>query len=127
MTFEEGTVAYDHRDAEGFIKLNALRLRTLGQRKKKMKLSRTRLFARLASALACARLCLRDEAFMESLCLSTATCHRAGLRDPLARRRLARAGEVKRCDAARSRPGMSGALSSVAHRSQHRNEPLPAG
>ncbi|HVG52283.1 MAG TPA: argininosuccinate synthase [Xanthobacteraceae bacterium] len=38
VTFEEGAVAYDHRDAEGFIKLNALRLRTLGQRKKKMKL-----------------------------------------------------------------------------------------
>ncbi len=32
VTFEEGQVAYDHRDAEGFIKLNALRLRTLGQR-----------------------------------------------------------------------------------------------
>ena len=30
VTFEEGAVAYDHRDAEGFIKLNALRLRTLG-------------------------------------------------------------------------------------------------
>ena len=29
VTFEEGAVAYDHRDAEGFIKLNALRLRTL--------------------------------------------------------------------------------------------------
>jgi argininosuccinate synthase len=38
VTFEEGAVAYDHRDAEGFIRLNALRLRTLGQRKKKMKL-----------------------------------------------------------------------------------------
>ena len=38
VTFEEGAVAYDHRDAEGFIKLNALRLRTLGQRKKKLKL-----------------------------------------------------------------------------------------
>jgi len=38
VTFEEGAVAYDHRDAEGFIKLNALRLRTLGQRKRKMKL-----------------------------------------------------------------------------------------
>src|ERR1700732_2594629 len=36
VTFEEGAVAYDHRDAAGFIKLNALRLRTLGQRKKKM-------------------------------------------------------------------------------------------
>ena len=34
VTFEEGAVAYDHRDAEGFIKLNALRLRTLAQRKK---------------------------------------------------------------------------------------------
>ena len=35
VTFEEGAVAYDHRDAAGFIKLNALRLRTLGQRKRK--------------------------------------------------------------------------------------------
>jgi argininosuccinate synthase len=33
VTFEEGAVAYDHRDAAGFIKLNALRLRTLGMRK----------------------------------------------------------------------------------------------
>jgi len=38
VTFEEGAVAYDHRDAEGFIKLNALRLRTLAQRRKKPKL-----------------------------------------------------------------------------------------
>jgi argininosuccinate synthase len=29
-------MAYDHRDAAGFIKLNALRLRTFGQRKKKL-------------------------------------------------------------------------------------------
>jgi len=36
VTFEEGAVAYDHRDAQGFIKLNALRLRTLAQRKKKL-------------------------------------------------------------------------------------------
>ena len=36
VTFEEGAVAYDHRDAQGFIRLNALRLRTLGQRKRKM-------------------------------------------------------------------------------------------
>jgi argininosuccinate synthase len=36
VTFEEGAVAYDHRDAAGFIKLNALRLRTLGMRKKKL-------------------------------------------------------------------------------------------
>jgi argininosuccinate synthase len=35
VTFEEGSVAYDHRDAEGFIRLNALRLRTLAQRRKK--------------------------------------------------------------------------------------------
>jgi argininosuccinate synthase len=35
VTFEEGAVAYDHRDAAGFIKLNALRLRTLAQRKRK--------------------------------------------------------------------------------------------
>ncbi len=32
VTFEEGAVAYDHRDAAGFIKLNALRLRTLARR-----------------------------------------------------------------------------------------------
>ncbi|MBV9247055.1 MAG: argininosuccinate synthase, partial [Methylobacteriaceae bacterium] len=32
VTFEEGTVAYDQRDAAGFIKLNALRLRTLAKR-----------------------------------------------------------------------------------------------
>jgi argininosuccinate synthase len=38
VTFEEGAVAYDQRDAEGFIKLNALRLRTLAQRKKKLEL-----------------------------------------------------------------------------------------
>jgi argininosuccinate synthase len=35
VTFEEGAAAYDQHDAEGFIKLNALRLRTLGQRKRK--------------------------------------------------------------------------------------------
>ena len=35
VTFEEGAVAYDHNDAGGFIKLNALRLRTLAQRKLK--------------------------------------------------------------------------------------------
>ena len=32
VTFEEGAVAYDQRDAEGFIKLNALRLRLIGAR-----------------------------------------------------------------------------------------------
>jgi argininosuccinate synthase len=37
VTFEEGAVAYDHRDAAGFIKLNALRLRTLGKRDQKIK------------------------------------------------------------------------------------------
>ena len=36
VTFEEGAVAYDQHDAEGFIKLNALRLRTLAQRRKKL-------------------------------------------------------------------------------------------
>ena len=35
VTFEEGAVAYDHLDAAGFIKLNALRLRTLGKRNKR--------------------------------------------------------------------------------------------
>jgi argininosuccinate synthase len=32
VTFEEGKVAYDHRDAGGFIKLNALRLRVTAKR-----------------------------------------------------------------------------------------------
>jgi argininosuccinate synthase len=32
VTFEEGAAAYDHRDAAGFIKLNALRLRVLARR-----------------------------------------------------------------------------------------------
>jgi argininosuccinate synthase len=40
VTFEEGKVAYDHRDAAGFIRLNALRLRTLAQRRKKLKLDK---------------------------------------------------------------------------------------
>ena len=38
VTFEQGKVAYDQRDAAGFIRLNALRLRTLGQRRRKLKL-----------------------------------------------------------------------------------------
>jgi argininosuccinate synthase len=37
VTFEEGAVAYDHNDAGGFIKLNALRLRTLAKRNKRAK------------------------------------------------------------------------------------------
>ena len=36
VTFEDGAVAYDHLDAEGFIKLNALRLRTLAQRRARL-------------------------------------------------------------------------------------------
>lgn len=32
VTFEEGVQAYDHKDAAGFIKLNALRLRVLAKR-----------------------------------------------------------------------------------------------
>jgi len=36
VTFEDGAVAYDQRDAEGFIRLNALRLRTLAQRRRKL-------------------------------------------------------------------------------------------
>jgi argininosuccinate synthase len=36
VTFEEGAVAYDQRDAEGFIKLNGLRLRLLGARRQKL-------------------------------------------------------------------------------------------
>ena len=35
VTFEEGKVAYDHRDAGGFIKLNALRLRVLAKRNRR--------------------------------------------------------------------------------------------
>ncbi|GLK68804.1 argininosuccinate synthase [Hansschlegelia plantiphila] len=35
VTFEDGAVAYDHHDAAGFIKLNALRLRTLAARKRR--------------------------------------------------------------------------------------------
>ena len=34
MTFEDDKGAYDQKDAQGFIKLNALRLRTLGKRNK---------------------------------------------------------------------------------------------
>lgn len=33
VTFEEGSGSYDHHDAEGFIKLNGLRLKTYGARK----------------------------------------------------------------------------------------------
>ncbi len=35
VTFEDGAVAYDQRDAAGFIKLNALRLRTLAMRNRR--------------------------------------------------------------------------------------------
>jgi argininosuccinate synthase len=38
VTFEDDKGAYDQKDAEGFIRLNALRLRTLGQRRKNLKL-----------------------------------------------------------------------------------------
>ncbi len=37
VTFEEGAVAYDQRDAAGFIKLNALRLRLTGARRNAMR------------------------------------------------------------------------------------------
>jgi argininosuccinate synthase len=37
VTFEEGKVAYDHRDASGFIKLNALRLRVKAERDRRAK------------------------------------------------------------------------------------------
>ncbi|MCB2076499.1 MAG: argininosuccinate synthase, partial [Novosphingobium sp.] len=33
VTFEDDRGAYDQKDAEGFIRLNALRLRTLGKRR----------------------------------------------------------------------------------------------
>ena len=35
VTFEDDKGAYDQKDAQGFIKLNALRLRTLAMRKRK--------------------------------------------------------------------------------------------
>jgi argininosuccinate synthase len=38
VTFEDDKGAYDQKDAEGFIRLNALRLRTLAQRRKILKL-----------------------------------------------------------------------------------------
>ncbi len=38
VTFEEGSGSYDQRDAAGFIKLNALRLRIAAQRRKKLQL-----------------------------------------------------------------------------------------
>jgi argininosuccinate synthase len=37
VTFEEGAVAYDHHDAEGFIKLNGLRLKTYAARNRAAK------------------------------------------------------------------------------------------
>ncbi len=37
VTFEEGAVAYDQRDAAGFIKLNALRLRLAGARREALR------------------------------------------------------------------------------------------
>ena len=41
MTFEDDKGAYDQKDAQGFIKLNALRLRTLAMRKRKAKKNMT--------------------------------------------------------------------------------------
>ena len=37
VTFEDDQGAYDQKDAQGFIKLNALRLRTLAQRNRGQK------------------------------------------------------------------------------------------
>jgi argininosuccinate synthase len=37
VTFEDDKGAYDQKDAQGFIKLNALRLRTLAQRRRSLK------------------------------------------------------------------------------------------
>ena len=36
VTFEEGAADYDHHDAHGFIRLNALRLRVLGAARSKL-------------------------------------------------------------------------------------------
>ena len=38
VTFEEGAADYDHQDAHGFIRLNALRLRVLGSARRKLTL-----------------------------------------------------------------------------------------
>jgi argininosuccinate synthase len=35
VTFEEGAVVYDHHDAEGFIRLNGLRLKTFAARNRR--------------------------------------------------------------------------------------------
>jgi argininosuccinate synthase len=40
VTFEEGSGTYDHHDAEGFIKLNALRLKTYAARNRKLRESK---------------------------------------------------------------------------------------
>ncbi len=37
VTFEEGAVAYDHHDAEGFIRLNGLRLKTYAARRRRLR------------------------------------------------------------------------------------------
>ena len=37
VTFEEGAADYDHQDAHGFIRLNALRLRVLGSARRKLR------------------------------------------------------------------------------------------
>jgi argininosuccinate synthase len=36
VTFEEGSGSYDHRDAAGYIRLYALRLRTIAQRNRRL-------------------------------------------------------------------------------------------
>ena len=36
VTFEEGALSYDHQDAEGFIRLNALRLKLIAEQRKQM-------------------------------------------------------------------------------------------
>lgn len=43
VTFEEDSGAYDQHDARGFIRLNALRLRLLGERQRRIKNSKTNL------------------------------------------------------------------------------------
>jgi len=40
FTFEEGSGGYDHRDAAGFIRLNALRLRIAAKRKRRSSAAR---------------------------------------------------------------------------------------
>ncbi len=53
MTFEDDAGAYDQKDAEGFIKLNALRLRLLAWRNAPLTLHALRRAVELSTAVHC--------------------------------------------------------------------------